>query len=151
MARVLGLDFGERRIGVAVSDPEKRFAVPLRIVERRGDDTDIETISDIARAEDVETLVVGNPLSLSGASGSQARLVQAFARKLAHAAGLPLVLWDERLSSAQAERAARPVRRGRRTEGRRPQRQATDDVAAALILQSYLDRTRSTRSPASEP
>jgi len=134
VTRILGLDVGDRRIGLAISTPEGGLAVPLRVLERRRDDSDIEAIAALARAEQVETLVVGHPLSMDGSAGPQARRVEAFARLLAKATGLPFTLWDERLSSVQAERAVRPLR------GRR--RAPSDDLAAAIILQSYLDRQR---------
>jgi putative Holliday junction resolvase len=144
VARILGLDVGERRVGVAISDPDERLAVPLRIVERRDSGADVQAIVDIARAEQVEALVVGNPLSLSGKAGPQARRVQAFARRVAEAAGLPLALCDERLTSVQAERAtAVRARSAASRHVRRPTRAPSDDVAAAIILQSYLDRRRS--------
>ena len=136
MGRILGLDVGERRIGVAISDPEGRLAVPLRILERRGEAADAQAIADLARAEAVEALVVGYPVSLTGDAGPQARLVQAFARRVAEATGLPLELQDERLTSVQAERARRPAR------GARRRRAPADDSAAAIILQAYLDRRR---------
>lgn len=139
MGRILGLDVGERRIGVAISAPEGRLAVPLRVLERRGEAADAQAIADLARAEGAEALVVGYPLSLDGSAGPQARRVEAFARLLASASGLPLELWDERLSSVQAERPpAGPARR--RARGSRRRRPPADDLAAAIILQSYLDR-----------
>ncbi|MDZ4278974.1 MAG: Holliday junction resolvase RuvX, partial [Dehalococcoidia bacterium] len=90
MARILALDVGERRIGVAISAPEGRLAVPLRILQRRGGEADIEAIAELARAEDAQALVVGLPLSLDGSLGPQARRAQAFARRVAEASGLPL-------------------------------------------------------------
>lgn len=138
MARILGLDVGERRIGVAISDPEGRIAVPLRIVERTAAE---RSLVDLASAEQVERIVLGLPLSMDGSVGMQARLVQAFGEDLARATGLPIEYWDERLSSVQAERTSagtgrRAVRRVRR------RRERADDVAAAIILQGYLDRQR---------
>jgi putative Holliday junction resolvase len=151
MGRILGLDVGERRVGLAISDPDERLAVPLRIVERRDAGADVREIVEIVRAEDVEALVVGNPLSLSGQAGPQARRVQAFARRVAEAAGVRLDLVDERLTSVQAERATavRPRSTGSR-QVRRPTRAPSDDVAAAIILQSYLDRRRSEAQPPSQ-
>jgi putative Holliday junction resolvase len=134
VTRILGLDVGERRIGLAISTPEGHLAVPLRVLERLRDDSDIEAIASLARAEQVEILVVGHPLSMDGSAGPQAQRVEAFARLLAKATGLPFELCDERLTSVQAERAVRPLR------GRR--RAPSDDLAAAIILQSYLDRQR---------
>jgi len=148
VGRVLGLDVGERRIGVAISDPERRLAVPFRIVERREDASDVQTIVDLARDEKVEALVIGHPITLKGTVGPQARQVEAFAERLAEASGLPLELWDERLTSVQAERAppGPRTRRGARAARRAP----ADDVAAAILLQSYLDRRRAEAAPASE-
>jgi putative Holliday junction resolvase len=134
VGRILGLDVGERRIGLAISTPEGRLAVPLRVLERRDEAADLEAIAALARAEQVDTLVIGHPLSMDGTAGAQARRVEAFARALAKVAGLPFELWDERLSSVQAERSVR-LARGRR-------RVPSDDVAAAIILQGYLDRRR---------
>ena len=139
MGRILGLDVGERRIGLAISTPEGRLAVPLRVLERRHVAADLEAIAALARSEQVETLVIGHPLSMDGTAGVQARRVEAFARALAKVAGLPFELWDERLSSVQAERSVRPLRRKRRAPA--------DDVAAAIILQSYLDRQQSGAAP----
>jgi putative Holliday junction resolvase len=135
VVRMLGLDVGERRIGVAISAPGGRLAVPLRIVEARDDLADARAITSLARGEGAEAVVVGHPLSMSGKTGAQARRVEAFARTLADLSGLPVELWDERLSSAQAER----LQRNAPGKGRR-RRAPTDDLAAALILQSYLDR-----------
>jgi putative Holliday junction resolvase len=133
MPRILGLDVGERRIGLAISSPEGRLAVPLRILERVKEPADIEAIAEVARAEEASAIVVGYPLSLDGSVGRQARRVEAFARRLQKAIGLPLELWDERLTSVQAERSLA----GHRSRG------PVDDVAAAIILQAYLDRQQS--------
>ena len=123
---------GERRIGIAVSDPEGRVAVPLRILQRAGASADEQALADLARAEGIEAFVVGLPRSLDGSIGPQARRVQSFAGRLGKATGLPVRLWDERLTTVQA----------RRTGGKK-RRAPVDDLAAALILQSYLDRQRS--------
>jgi putative Holliday junction resolvase len=140
MGRILALDVGDRRIGLAVSDPERRLAVPLRIVDRTEHEADMSTIVDIARAEGIDELVVGNPISMTGEQGAQSRRARSFGERLAKVAGLPLVLWDERLSSAQAERSQGKPRGSARS--RKQRRRPTDDVAAALFLQSYLDRLR---------
>lgn len=141
MGRILGLDLGERRIGLAISDPEGRLAVPLRILERRGDAADIRAITDLALAEGVEVLVVGNPLSMDGSVGAQARATQAFAERLTKTSGLPMHLADERLTTVQAERAPIGPRKGGGKKARR-RRPPSDDLAAAILLQSYLDRNR---------
>jgi putative Holliday junction resolvase len=137
--RILALDVGEARVGTAVSDPEERLAVPLEVVERREEETDLRSIAAIARREEAETLVVGLPLSLDGSRGPQARRVEAFARRLAARTSLPVELWDERLSTVQASRY-QPERRRRQRGGRRAV--PGDAVAAAIILQSFLDARR---------
>lgn len=141
MARILGLDVGERRIGVAISDPEGRIAVPLRILDRTSAE---RAIAELARAEEVELIVLGLPLSMDGSVGAQARLVQAFGEGLARASGLPIKYWDERLSSVQADRTGVGKRR-RMVRDPRRRRAPADDVAAAIILQGYLDRQRALR------
>lgn len=137
MPRILGLDVGERRIGLAISTPEGRLAVPLRILVREKEPADIEAVAEVARAEDATAIVVGYPLSLDGSAGQQARRVEAFARRLEKSTGLPLELWDERLTSVQAKRTLA----GARSRG------PIDDLAAAIILQAYLDRQQSGTGP----
>jgi putative Holliday junction resolvase len=142
--RVLGLDIGERWVGLAVSDPEWRFALPLRTLDRRaGDVTD--AIREVVRQDEVTLLVAGLPVSLSGEVGAQAEQTRAFARELAASLGLPVEFWDERLSSFQAQRSAAPASRGkkdRRGGGKPSQPQRDDAGAAAVVLQAYLDRQR---------
>jgi putative Holliday junction resolvase len=141
MARILGLDVGERRIGVAISDPDERLAVPLRIIERQNDASAAQSIAEITEAEHVATIVVGNPISMNGSIGPQAKRVQAFAERVAGATGLPLELCDERLTSRQAVRGAPGTSRKAARSG------PADDVAAAIILQTYLDRRRAGPTP----
>lgn len=140
MTRILGIDLGERRIGVAISTPEGGLAVPLRIIDAQDETSDIARIVDLARDEDAGAIVVGHPISLSGSRGPQAQRVEAFAERLAGASGMPVELWDERLTSKQAERTAP----GARSAPRAP----ADDIAAAIMLQSYLDRRRATHREA---
>lgn len=134
--RVLGLDLGEARIGVAISDDQGRLAVPLGTV-RTGAPRDLATIAELVRVHDVALVVVGHPLSLSGERGEAARKAERFAEALRRVLPVPVVLQDERLSTAEAERAlaeagARGVRR----------RRAVDRSAATVILQAYLDAQR---------
>lgn len=135
--RTLGLDVGERRIGVAISDPEERLAVPLRVLERRGSEADARAIAELARREGVGRIVVGLPVSLNGTLGPQARQTQAFAERLRAATDAEVVLYDERLSTAEADRHLRQL--GMREREMRSRR---DAVAAAIILQAYLDSRR---------
>lgn len=135
--RMLGLDVGERRIGVAVCDEEERLAFPLTVIERRGTARDFAEIDRLLKQERAGLLVVGLPLSLDGSIGPQARLVQEFVQRLAQQADVPVETWDERLSSVEAERHLLAM-----AESRERRRQRRDAVAAAIILQSYLDSRR---------
>lgn len=145
--RILGLDVGERRIGVAISDPDGSFALPLNSIDRRGTDA-IEAIASLARQDEVTAIVVGLPLSLSGDRGAQAESVTVFARDLERRLDIPVHFYDERLSTqealrrtADAESQARGSRRGR---GRSVSADM-DALAASIILQAYLDRQRLAR------
>jgi putative holliday junction resolvase len=134
--RALGLDVGERRIGIAVSDPDGRLALPVRTYERRGRG-DAAAIAEVARAEAAEVIVVGLPLSMDGHRGAQAEAAAGFADELRAAGPLEVVLWDERLSSLEADQHLRASgRRGRQAKGLR------DAIAAAIVLQAYLDSRR---------
>ncbi len=148
--RVLALDVGERRIGLAISDPDGRVAVPLETLERRSEDADLRALTGLADREAVAMVVVGLPLSLDGTVGQQAERTQAFARRLADALSRPVEMWDERLSTVAAERSLLPGGSANRKERRRPRvgerrrpargrKGAEDALAAALILQGYLD------------
>lgn len=132
--RVLAIDFGSRRIGVAVSDPLGITAQQLPAILREGDRRDLEAIACVAGEYRVDTVVIGLPLLPGGTEGSQAVKVRQFALKVNERLGLPVVPWDERFTTAQAERhlIASGVRREKRREVR-------DSLAAALLLQSALD------------
>jgi len=140
---ILGLDVGDRRVGVAISDPDRRFALPLRSVERDRTDGALDAIARIVAEEEVAEVVVGLPLSLSGEAGPQAESATAFARRLGDRLGLPIHLWDERLSTREAQRRVQGPSRGRGGRRERPSREAdVDAIAASIILQAYLDRQR---------
>jgi putative Holliday junction resolvase len=132
--RVLGLDLGEARIGVAISDPDRRVAVPVGTV-RTGAPQDVKAIAAILKEHDVVEIVVGHPLSLSGRPGTAAAHAEAFAGILRDLFGLPVSLQDERLSTVEAERALR----GAGVKGR-DRRDVIDQTAAAVILQAFIDR-----------
>jgi putative Holliday junction resolvase len=127
----LGLDIGDKRIGVAISDPQGILASPLTIINRRSDQEDIEAIINIASQNQVGQIIVGLPLSLDGRVGRQAEKVKAFIQKLCDHTKIPVAFRDERLSTVSAKRLMQAVGKGRRTRD--------DAVAAALILQGYLD------------
>ena len=133
--KTLGLDLGEKRIGVAVSDESGRIALPTATLS--GDQPACEIIADILNLADqheARKIVIGMPTSLSGEAGPAAQKVAQFARALAAETSLQVITWDERLTTALAEKTmvAADVKRGQR-------RQKIDKVAATLILQSYLD------------
>jgi putative Holliday junction resolvase len=131
--RLLGLDAGQRRIGVAVSDPLGLLATPHGIIAAGADEGLGEVCACIGQLE-VTTVVVGLPLTLSGEEGPEAQRVLGWVERLRERTPIPIVLWDERLSTAAAERAM--LEAGLRRDKRKLHR---DAVAAALILQSYLD------------
>jgi len=128
----LGLDVGDKRIGVAVSDPGQSLARSLQVIERGPKGQDLEAIGQLVLDLDVARIVVGYPRSLDGTIGEQAKRAERYARELERGLGVPVVLWDERLSTAAAERLVRET-------GKKGRRRGIDAVAAALILQSYLD------------
>ena len=131
--RVLGLDLGDARIGVAISDPQRRLAVPLGTV-RTGGPADVKAIAELTRENGAELVVVGHPLLMSGRAGERAHLAERFAEALGAVLGLPVVLQDERLSSAEADRALRGAGRSGRER-----RREVDRSAATVILQAWLD------------
>jgi putative Holliday junction resolvase len=141
--RIIGIDFGERRIGVAAADDRTRIAIPLTTLRVEGDA--VEAIVQIAGEERADELVVGLPLSLSGAEGPQAQRVREVVEAVSRRLAVPVRMWDERLTTAQARRQTAPAgrgSRGRRATGSRSRKQAQDAVAAAILLQAYMDSIR---------
>jgi len=132
--RLLALDVGEVRIGLAVSDPSGTVVTPLRVIRRRPQAQAVAQIAAAIVEEEAVGVVVGLPLSLSGAHSDQTRATEAFAALLAAQVSVPLVTWDERYTTTEAERILRErgVRRDR-------WREQIDAVAAGVILQDYLD------------
>ncbi|MFM7616121.1 MAG: Holliday junction resolvase RuvX [Actinomycetes bacterium] len=139
MTRALGVDLGERRIGLATSDPTRTVAGPHSVIVRSGDpERDRRAIVAVAREEEATTVIVGLPLKLTGGRGSAARGAEAEVEALrALAPDLEVVLWDERMTTSIAERTLLEgdVRRADR-------KQVIDKVAAAVLLQSWLDANR---------
>jgi putative Holliday junction resolvase len=135
--RVLGIDAGERRIGVALSDESRLLATPVTVLDRgRGLGPVLDALVDLAQREEVTELVVGLPLNADGSAGRQAKRAQHFAHLAARVVGLPTRLWDERLSTRAAEEIVRAQGRDLRRARARGQ---LDAVAAAVILQDFLD------------
>jgi putative Holliday junction resolvase len=134
MSRIMALDVGEVTLGVAVSDALGICAQPVKTLRRSSFRKDLRAIADLIREHEVSSIVIGLPLRLAGDVGPAADGAMAFAEKLRVALQVPVVTWDERLTTVQAERAL--------LEGdvsRRRRREVINQVAAAIILQSYLD------------
>jgi putative holliday junction resolvase len=146
VAVALGLDVGERRIGVAKGDPTGLLAAPLTTVIRTSDKEAVDAIAALAVEHGAEWLVVGVPLDAEGQHSEQSRRIQAFGRKLRAVPGTRVVFWDERFTTETAEeslRASGPRRRGAPTARQREaDRRRLDAAAAAVILQDYLDHAR---------
>jgi len=141
----MALDVGEKRIGVALSDPEGILASPHRIIDSAGIEADVALVLAIAEEHEAGRIVVGLPVSLDGQEHGQAAKIREFAAGLAARSPLPLVFQDERYSTVTADNLRRESgkRRGR-------QRQHLDDAAAAVFLQEYLDQQRDIAHPDSE-
>ncbi len=133
--RYLALDIGSKRIGVAVSDELGLTAQPVLTLERkRNPREDLRSLARLARRYGVAGIVVGNPLHLSGEQSPRAARTQAFAAELAELTGLPIHLWDERLTTQEAHRILYEA-----GHVRQEHRRVVDQVAAVLILQSFLE------------
>jgi putative holliday junction resolvase len=143
IGRVLAVDLGDKRIGLAVSDALGLTAQGLETLERHGGKADLEALRAACAEREVASVVVGLPRNMDGSEGPRAQKSRAFARQLHEALGLPVFLWDERLSTAEAERVliAADVSRQKR-------RLAIDRMAAQVILQGYLEAGRPEVDPA---
>jgi len=130
---ILGLDVGDKRIGVAFADG--LLAIPLTVIDRAGEGADLERVLALAEEHGVKRIVVGLPRSLDGSIGRQAERVLSFSSALSESTDVPVDTWDERLSTVSAERLL--LGAGVKRDKRRARR---DAMAAAIILQSYLDR-----------
>ena len=135
--RLMGLDVGDRRIGVAVSDPLGLTAQPVLTLVRTNRKQDLRSLTRLIRKYACREIVVGNPLYMSGDQSPQAAKAQAFAEWLGTESGLPVHLWDERLTTTEAHRHLHAVGRPAADH-----RSVVDQVAAVLILQSFLDARR---------
>jgi putative Holliday junction resolvase len=140
--RRLGLDIGDKRIGVALSDPEGILASPFTIINCRGENLDMEVIADIIERQKVGWVIVGLPRSMDGSLGKQAEKVKAFTERLSEHTNVPIEYRDERLTTVMAERLAQ-VANNKKTRGKARR----DAQAAALILQGYLDEGREPNLP----
>ena len=134
LMRILALDYGTRRIGVAVSDELKMIATPLEFIPAEPFASFLTRLNELIREKQVELLLIGLPRNMDGTYGPAAQKVQEFVALLKQSVAVPIKMWDERLTTAQANRflIAAEVRRSKR-------RLKVDQTAAAILLQSYLD------------
>jgi putative Holliday junction resolvase len=135
--RILALDVGERRVGVAVSDPTKTVARPLHTLVRATDAEHFAEIGELVEEHSVELVIVGQPLTLRGEVGGQAQEVRRYASALAEKLSVPIQMWDERYSTVAAEEILQHGRKKKTSP--RKKKEEVDSIAAAVILQSFLD------------
>jgi putative Holliday junction resolvase len=133
--RLLGVDYGKVRVGLAVTDAERRLASPLDTYTRRNAELDARFFRELVAAEEIAGVVVGLPLHNDGREGEQALAARAFGHWLAAATGLPVSYWDERFTTVEAEGLL--LSAGLTNKGRKARR---DRVAAQIMLQSYLEQ-----------
>lgn len=133
--RLLGLDLGTKTIGIALSDLSRSVATPLQTLKRKKFTEDAGRLLEIAAEHNVGALVLGLPLNLDGTEGPRVQSVRAFARNLARLSDVPIVFWDERLSTVAAERTLLEADTSRKRRA-----EVIDKMAAAIILQGALDR-----------
>jgi putative Holliday junction resolvase len=137
MHRAMGLDVGDKKIGVALSDPSHVLATPLKTIFRVNDDSAIKEIVDLAKKHNISKLIVGLPYSLSGAIGKQAEKVLLFSKQIAQAVDVDIIMQDERLTSVSANQKLREAgKKGSKLKNE------MDAAAATVILQSYLDEVK---------
>ncbi|TVX94459.1 Holliday junction resolvase RuvX [Paenibacillus agilis] len=132
--KLIGLDYGDRKIGVAVSDAMGWTAQGVEVIVRRGPEDDLRRLEALVREHGVEEIVLGLPKNMNGTIGPRGEISIAFAETLKESLGLPVHLWDERLSTVSAERTLLEA-----DVSRKKRRQVVDKIAATIILQNYLD------------
>ncbi|MGD0855895.1 MAG: Holliday junction resolvase RuvX [Dehalococcoidia bacterium] len=137
MHRALGLDVGDKKIGVALSDPSQVLATPLKTIIRVNDEVAIKEIVGLARKHDISKIIVGLPYSLNGAIGKQAEKVLSFSKQIAQATDVEIIMQDERLTSVSANQKLREAgKKGSKLKNE------MDAAAATVILQAYLDEVK---------
>ena len=144
MAILLGLDVGDTRIGVALSDELGVAAHPLCTLTRKNRKVDLIAISDLVSIHKVECVVIGLPISLDGSIGTQAEKVQKFAKRLEHVIDIPIEFQDERFTTAEAEEILHELNKDAKA-----QKELIDEVSAVIILDAYLNRDQEINSAAS--
>jgi len=135
--RILGIDYGRKRIGFAISDPDGILASPLPIWTRTDIGSDVEHVAQLVHENGVERIVVGLPLNMDGSAGEMVDEVAVFAERLRTRGKIPVVTFDERLTTAEAERVLVQA-----NLSRKKRKGVRDSLAAVLILQGYLERAR---------
>ena len=140
MSIILGLDIGDARTGVAISDELGMAAHPLCTIHRKSRKAVIAELQELVTAHKVERIVVGLPLQLDGETGTQARKIKRFAEKLKQQVNLPIVFWDESFTTIEAAQILRGTKKRRKKR-----KQVIDQVAAVLILEGYLEELRNSR------
>jgi putative Holliday junction resolvase len=141
---VLALDYGTRRIGIAVSDEAAEFAFPAGVLACQGRQRDLEALRELIAERSIQRVVVGLPVHMDGRCGETAMAAKGFANAIAEMTGLPVEMLDERWTTREAERALRESR-----SGRKRRRAAADSAAATLLLRCYLERAHNL--PQGEP
>ncbi|RAR40532.1 Holliday junction resolvase RuvX [Paenibacillus sp. MDMC362] len=137
MKKIMGLDYGDRRIGVAISDVFGWTAQGVEVIERRRDEGELDRIAALVKDNEVGEIVVGLPKNMNGTIGPRGEICMEFASILRESLSLPVHLWDERLSTVSAERTLLEA-----DVSRKKRKQVVDKMAASLILQNYLDSKR---------
>lgn len=139
--KALAIDFGERRVGLAISDVDGRLAIPWMTLERQSDNQIIEEVAALVEGESVELIVIGEPRGLDGSSSKQSRRVMSFAGKLGESIDLPIETVNESLTSREADARLREA-----GFGPQQRRARIDAVAAQILLQEVLDKRRESES-----
>ncbi len=140
MSIILGLDIGDARTGVAISDELGIAAHPLCTIHRKSRKALLAELQELVTAHKVERIVVGLPLQLDGETGTQAQKVKRFAEKLERQVNLPIIFWDESFTTFEAAQILRGTKKRRKKR-----KQVIDQVAAVLILEGYLEELRNSR------
>ncbi|HFE64488.1 MAG TPA: Holliday junction resolvase RuvX [Caldithrix sp.] len=141
MARYIGIDYGEKRVGVAISDPSLTIAQPLTTIRFQSKKQLIKELREIVHTHSAEKIVLGLPITMKGTDSQKTVQVRAFAEELSRAIGVPVHLMDERLTSVQAHQTMQQM-------GKQPSRHRArvDQLAAQYILQTFLDREKNLRN-----
>lgn len=130
----MGLDYGDKRIGVAISDAFGWTAQGVEVIERKKEGDYLERIRELVREQEVDSIVVGLPKNMNGTIGPRGEICMAFAEELRQTLSMPVHLWDERLTTVSAQRTLLEA-----DVSRRKRKQVVDKMAAAILLQNYLD------------